>query len=186
MDPMEVLRQLGEIIAAAIGGGGAPADPAAVPMEAAAAPAAGNAAPPDDDTLRMQRDQAAIHQRRLEERVKALEAENRSNVLKLQRRDTEAEVIQLEAEGVRLDRAEEVERLAPLAEDARKAEIVRMRKCYARGPAMSGGFIDTAAPNGVRPANGELTPDQATKARKLALASGKSYEEARQLVVANN
>jgi hypothetical protein len=63
---------------------------------------------------------------------------------------------------------------------------VRMRKCYGRGPAINGGFIDTAAPNGGVQPGGGLSPDQSMRARKLALASGKTYEEARALVIAGN
>ena len=183
------LGALKDLIKQYEGGDAAPADADAdaVQMEgAAAAPSSTNTYMPgdDDDTLkmasaadkfRMERDQLhrrlAALEKQDDERKKALDAE----IVKMRRRTREADLTKMElSEGLVFDLAEELDAVTPLDDPAYEAHLVRMRKRYQRMPV--GPFVQTAP---VREGGGKpaASKEQAARAAKLALASGKSYDE---------
>ncbi len=147
MDLPTFLAALTELIAQAGGGAGgapppAPASPPPAPAQYACGPT--NAALPDEPKLekvRMQHDQDAIRVRRVEEENAALKSEFANLKFQYQRECREKDVIQLEAEGYEVDRAEEVDRLAPLSQEDYVRELGRIRKYHRRIPA---GMIRTA------------------------------------------
>lgn len=158
------------------------------PPPAPGAPPAGGDTPAqyaraEQERIRMQRDQDAIRGRQSDARLAAVEAELAATKLQYQRTRREQDLIQLEAEGYDLDRAEELDRLTPLPDETYTAELGRMKKRYQRMPV--GAMIRTAEP---RPAGGGTIFDRPADHEQVKdlIMSGraKSPEEARQMLKA--
>ncbi len=112
-----------------------PAAPAATGP--AAAPSATNAAPPamakqPDEQARMQHDSEAIRYSRIEAENRSLASRLASIEAKEATAQAERYVIQLEAEGYSLDRAEEVKDFAKLDDAGRQRKATYIRKHFQR------------------------------------------------------
>ncbi len=155
-------------------------------QEQAAAPGAPPAGGPPEapaqfsretDRERIHREQEAIKLRHTESEVAAIKAELAATKLQYQRTRREQDLIQLEAEGYDLDRAEELDRLQTLPDETYTAELGRMKKRYQRMPV--GATIRTADPT-----NGESGPfakaPNHDKAKEIMWANpGMSWEDAK-------
>lgn len=107
-------------------------------------PGATNAAVPgtkEDDAQRMARDSEAIRYARLEAELAALRKSQKESMLRYARAESERIVTQLEAEGVVLDRALEVERMAGMDDAGREAHAAHIRRFYRSAPVAGAGMV---------------------------------------------
>lgn len=112
---------------------------------AAPAPVPPGGAPPEvkkeegvpDEKARMQRDSDAIRLQRMESELSVLR-------FQAEKANCEKDVIQLEAEGFLLDRAREVESLARMSADQRKAHTDHIRRYYRQDPTAKRDFVRVA------------------------------------------
>jgi hypothetical protein len=172
-------------------GGGAPSGAAPAgdtgmppdggPAQYAAGCAGANATyTPTLEKVRMAREQAAIASNQHDSDNKRRDAEIADLRLKYQRSVRERDLIQLEAEGYRFDRAEELVALEAMPDEMYVQALARIKKNYQR--TAGGDFIRTARTmeGGGKP---NCTRDHAERAAKMALSSGKPYEECLQTVL---
>lgn len=129
---------------------------------------------------RMQRDQESIRYSRMEAEVAAVKKENAEILAKYRRSARERDLIQLEAEGFQIDRAEELAAVENLEDAAYTSHLERVRKNYRRLPVgrMVGVFDGPVDPSGPGKANGATTKDQSEEAVKLAYSKKISFDEA--------
>jgi hypothetical protein len=112
---------------------------------AKATPPTVTAKPAEDDKLRMAREQSAIelaqYQKRAEEqdaRIKALESREAESAKKFQKSQRERDLIQLEAEGFKFDRAAELDDFADRDDAAWQKHQARIKERYQRAPVGDG------------------------------------------------
>ncbi len=181
MNP-ECQQLIGDLIAfleSKMGGQKQAAAPGAPPPAAPAeAPAQYSRQAVDADRQRMASESDAIKSRRADERIQAIEAELAATKLQYQRTRREQDLIQLEAEGYDLDRAEELDRLAPLPDENYTAELGRMKKRYQRMPV--GSVTRTAdLPNGSESGPYAKSPHHDAAKEIMWANPGMSWEEAK-------
>jgi hypothetical protein len=134
----------------------------------------------DKEKRRMQKDQKRIKLSKQERLLQSALSQMTDMRVKYQRAVREKDLIQLEAEGVDLDRVEELDRVEALDDASYEKELVRMRKRYRKAPVSGyrGDFSSTGrsitSPSGIG--------DKGKMQDVVALATNKgiSYEQARQ------
>lgn len=129
------------------------------------------------DKQRMQRDGLRIRMSRLESAVATTQKENKALRIKLQRKEREADLIQLEAEGIDLDRAEELDLVSQMSEEMYRRHLATMRKRYRKAP------INRSMPNFGDPAvsrtrSAGRSREHAMEVAKYAHENNISYEDA--------
>lgn len=133
---------------------------------------------PTDDQVRMAHEQQAIKFGQMEQRMAALEADNKRLRENEQRAVCEQMVTQLEAEGFSLDRAREVATLIKMDSAERPAHIAYARQHYSRS-AVNQDMIpvagDTGGPVGQKRS---ATRQQSDAAVKLSGEKGISFDAA--------
>jgi hypothetical protein len=93
---------------------------------------------PDGKGTRYEKDAESIRYSRLEREIEELKRE-REEAREREREATAAAVVTaLVADGIDLDPAEEIERLAPLSEEEREREVGRIRRRYQKAPVGGG------------------------------------------------
>lgn len=108
----------------------------------------------DPSADRMKREQGSTQVSRYESRIKHLEDALTASNKKARTRELEAIVIQLESEGIELDRARTVSKFSRMNEDEIKESIEDIRKFNKRSPVgqpMLGGFVESGGSTVERP-----------------------------------
>lgn len=101
-----------------------------------------------DEITRIRRDQERVRYARQERAIEGLRQENQKLKLKFQRADREKDLVQLEAEGLLFDRAEELDSVTGMTEENYRRHLAKMRKRYQRAPVGGHNFAGGPGPEG--------------------------------------
>lgn len=130
----------------------------------------------DRDRRRMQRDQGRTAKHRYQRALEETQAQLAGLRLQLQRSNRERDLVQLESEGVVLDRTEELDAVQDMPEPQYRKYLGRVRKRYSKAPIGSPAWSDALGRNEPQ---GGLTKAQALEIADYAAKTGKTYDQAR-------
>ena len=150
------------------------------PMKKYSAPSGTNTFVPsgDKDQVRLQRDQARIRLSRVEMENERLKKEVDKLRLKFRRSEREKTLIQLDAEGVQFDLAEELEDSMNLTDESFDKRVDRIRKRYQRAPVGESDALRHSRIHNPAPAGQKMTKGRMEEIVRYARKKGIDFEDA--------